>query len=76
MDTQDSLESIPLILQLSRAAGKELTLDLYASMLSVTYYPASIICQSNQTADRFLYDTVRDVCINYLSTCVPSWIHD
>jgi CRP-like cAMP-binding protein len=49
---KDSLDSVPILADLSAIAGEDLILDLYASMHSVTFYPLSDICGSSRIADR------------------------
>ena len=51
---KDSLESVPILADLSAIAGQDLIFDLYASMHSVTFYPHSDICGASKTADRFV----------------------
>ena len=50
---KDSLEQIPLFSELSHPSSKDLLLDLYAAMTSMTFYPDSMVCESSQTADRY-----------------------
>ena len=49
---KDMLEKIPLFSEMMRFAGKDLMLDLCHSMSSMTYYPSSPICESDEVADR------------------------